>query len=587
MKNKRASTNALSFLKEKLFWVFLAPTLKIIECTMELAVPFLVREIIDQGLTEPVPGMNYGAHYGDTTYIFTLASLVFVFAVLGFLFTMCSQYLASKVSTDYAYDLKKAIYGKLTASSSKTIDEFGKGRILNLITVDSYSLQVGVQLFMRLMVRAPFMVVGSVVAGFLVNVYAGIAISIALLCCAITIFFVLRCTPKRYALLNAELDAITTLGDGATSGSRVLRAFNQEEASLEKFKEQSEKYRRVSKTINRINSFINPLTFGFVNLAVVAMIYLGSFAYPKTGLSVGSIVALISFLTQSLSALLQFTRLVTSMGKAFASKRRVDAFFAKEEPIQDGIGGKESEDPDAPIFELRDVCLSFGGEKYAVENINLVINEGESIGLIGGTGSGKSTVLSLLERFYDPTIGEVLYRGKPLPTYALSTFRSEIALVSQKPQIFKGTLRDNLTLGAQNLSESEIQEAIEDSLCSEYFCHYADGLDHLVEEGGANLSGGQKQRLLIARALLSKRPLLILDDATSALDYKSDLKVRRNIAKRELTTVLVSQRATSIKDCDRIYVLDAGKIVGVGTHEELLGSCDIYREIYEAQVNAQ
>ncbi len=579
--------NSLSFLKPYLFKVFLAPTLKVIECITELAVPFLVRAVIDQGLTEPLPGTDYGTHYGDHGFVFLLVGLIFAFAVVGFSCTMVSQYLAAKVSTEYAYSLKQSLYTKIARSSASTLDRFGKGKTLNLITVDAYSLQVGVQLFMRLMVRAPFLVLGSVLAAFLIHPYAGIAILCALLLCALVIFLVLRITPKRYAALNRELDAISTLGDGATSGGRVVRAFNKQESEKAKFEKESDKYCHMAVGIQKINAFINPLTFAFVNLAVVAILYLGSFAYPQSGLSIGSIVALISFLTQSLAALLQFTRLVTSMSKAFASKGRVDAFLAYEEPVKEGtLEGKGKEG--AHLIEFKDVALSFGGEKDAVEGIDLVVEEGQSIGIIGGTGSGKSTILSLLERFYDPTSGEIFYRGENLKNWKFSAFRDEIALVSQKPQIFEGTLRDNLLLGNPSASEEEIRQAIEDSLCSEYFSHYFDGLDHPVEENGANLSGGQKQRLLLARALLAHRPILVLDDATSALDYKSDLLVRQNIKKRaNLTTILVSQRATSIKDCDEIYVLDAGRIVGKGKHEELLASCPVYREIFEAQVNAK
>ena len=586
-KKKSSQATALSFLRPHLFKVFLAPTLKVIECITELAVPFLVRAVIDQGLTEPLPGTDYGAHYGDQGFVFTLVGLIFAFALVGFSCTMCSQYLAARVSTDYAYELKKNLYAKIARSSAATLDQFGKGKTLNLLTADAYSLQVGVQLFMRLMVRAPFLVLGSVLAAFLIHPYAGIAILSALLLCALVIFVVLRLTPSRYAALSRELDAISAFGDGATGGGRVLRAFNKQESELSAFQEESGKYCRMAVGIQKINAFINPLTFAFVNLAVVAILYLGSFAYPRTGLSIGSIVALVSFLTQSLAALLQFTRLVTSMSKAFASKGRLDAFLTFEEPIQEGtLEGKGKEG--THLFEFKGVALSFGGERNAIEGIDLTLDEGESIGIIGGTGSGKSTILSLLERFYDPTEGEILYRGVNLKEWKFAAFRDEIALVSQKPQIFEGTLRDNLLLSNPGASQEAIDAAIEDSLCGEYFPHYSDGLDHPVEEGGANLSGGQKQRLLLARALLSARPILVLDDATSALDYKSDLLVRRNIKKRgNLTTILVSQRATSIKDCDRIYVLDAGAIVGVGKHEELLSSCPVYREIYEAQVQAR
>lgn len=584
---KKTNKTALTFLKPYRIRVFLAPLLKIVECITELAVPFIVRSVIDQGLTEPSIGEAYGSHYGDTKYILGLTSLIFVFAIVGFGCTMITQYLAAHVSSEYAYTLKKELYDHLTHASSKQVENYGKGKALNLLTNDSFSMQNGVQLFMRLMVRAPFLVLGSVAAAFFINVYAGLAVLGGLSLCALTIFIVMKLTPKEYSTLQKELDRVSTLGDDAIVGGRVVRAFNKQEDEIASFQKESEKYRKQALRIQKMNSFINPLTFGFVNAAIVLILYFGSFQIQLTGLSVGSIVALVSFLTQSLTALIQFTRLVTSISKALASKKRIDAFFALTPDIVDGPL-KATKKETKTLFRFEDVRLSFGGENDALSHINFELCPGETIGIIGGTGSGKSTILSLCNRFLDASGGQVYFQDEPIQKWNLHTLRDQIALVSQKPQIFQGTIRDNLLLGNPHASEEEIKAAIQDSLCSEYFCHYKDGLDHPIEEGGANLSGGQKQRLLIGRALLSKRPILMLDDSTSALDYKSDLLVRENIKKRGgLSVILVSQRATSIQNCDRIYVLDKGHIVGVGKHEELLTSCPVYSEIYHAQVDAQ
>ena len=328
------------------------------------------------------------------------------------------------------------------------------------------------------------------------------------------------------------------------------------------------------------------MAFGFVNLAIVLIVYLGSFAKPTTGLSVGSIVALISFLTQSLNALIQFTRLVTSFSRAYADKKRVDAFFAIEPDIVDG---EREEEPEVAagemLYELKGVSLSYGGESLALQDIDLSIPKGASVGVIGGTGSGKSAMISLLCRFIDPVAGTVYFRGHDIKESKLASVRSDMALVSQKPQLFKGTIRDNLTLG-RSRTDGEIDAALRQALAYDFVYAKEAGLDSAVEENGTNFSGGQKQRLLIARAILSKRPLLILDDATSALDYRSDLQVRQNIRKLDgVTLLMVSQRATSIKDCDVIYVFDQGRIVGKGTHESLLRDCPIYQETYEAQVS--
>ena len=570
---------ALTPLKKHRAKVFLAPGLKAAECACELIIPFLVRAIIDDGLTEG------GSRYGDAGFVLGLCLVVFGLSVFGFGLTMVAQYLASSTTTRFGKELRANLYAHIGKLSPVELERYGKNKALNLVSASSASLQTGVQMFMRLLVRAPFLVVGSIIAAFIVNPFAGLVVLGALSLCALVIFIVVKTTPKEYTALMNELDLISSQGDDLITGTRVVRAFNKQEDTANEFRAASEKYRRQALRLSRINAVINPLTFGFVNLAVVLVLYLGSFALPQTGISVGSIVALISFLTQSLNALIQFTRLVTSFSKAYADKNRIDAFFAIEPEIVDGPRAQEEEVPfGAPLYELKNVSVGFGGESMALSDINLTVHRGEKIGIIGGTGSGKSTLLSLLSRFIDAQSGEVLFHGHDIRESALSSIRDDIALVSQKPQLFQGTIRDNLTLG-RHYEETRIEEALQDALADEFVRGKEGGLDGEVEEGGTNFSGGQKQRLLIARALLSARPILILDDATSALDYKSDLKVRKNIAKRkDSTIILVSQRATSVKDCDTIYVLEKGRIVGEGKHEQLLRDCPIYREVYDAQV---
>ncbi len=575
---------ALGPLKKYRFKVFLAPLLKIIECICELLVPFLVKAIIDNGLSEN------GSHYHDQNYIVYLCLAIFALALLGFSCTMVTQYVASKTTTDFSYDLKKNLYHQINRVSGQQLDSFGKNKALNLVNNDAFSLQNGVHMFMRLLVRAPFLVVGSVVASFLVNWIAGFIVLGSLLLCAIVIAVVVISTPKQYTKLQNELDKLSSSGDDAISGARVIRAFNKQEKENEDFQKESESYRKQALLLSRINACINPLTFAFVNLGIVAVLYLGQYGGPANQIiTVGAIVALISYLTQSLTALIQFTRLVTSLSKAYASKKRIDAFLAIEPDIYDGALEVEPEiKKGETLYELKDASLSFGGEANVLDGISFKLAKGESLGIIGGTGSGKSTLLSLLLRYNDVTSGEVIYKGHNIKDSKLSSIRGDIAFVSQKPQLFKGTIRSNITLGNPNATEEEIEKALSDSLAKEFVSHYEDYIDHEVEENGANFSGGQKQRILICRALLSNRPLLILDDSTSALDYKSDLLVRRAIKAREgLTTILVSQRATSIKDCDDILVLDEGKLVGEGKHEELLARCPVYKEIYEAQVSQE
>ncbi len=563
--------------------VVLAPIFKLVEAVTELIVPILVSAIIDNGLDPD------SARYGDWGYVITLACIMFGLAILGFSVTMITQYLAARVSSDYSYDLKKVLYERIHLLSPKQLDDYGRNKALNLVNNDAFLVQNGVQMLMRLIVRAPFLILGSIIASFLVNPLAGCVVLGALALSGAVIGIVVSCTPKQYAKLQHELDIISSRGEDGIVGARVVRSFNKEGKEREEFRSASERYRKQALLISRINALINPMTFALINAAILLIFYLGNFHSDSTSLSVGNIVALMNYLTTSLAALIMFTRLITSVSKAFTSKKRIDDFLSIEPDIVSGDRVFQSEIQNGePYFEFKGASMNFGGENYALKDINLTIKKGESVGIIGGTGSGKSTLLNLMERFFDLSEGELLFRGYPIKESKLEDVRSSIALVSQKKQLFRGSIRSNLLLGRKDATEEEMIQALKDSLAYEFVSRYKDGLDHEVEEGGQNFSGGQKQRLLIARALLSSRPILFLDDATSALDYKSDLMVRQNIAKKQgLTLVMVSQRATSIKDCDDIYVLDAGRVVGEGSHEQLLASCPIYQEIYETQVKTK
>ena len=578
MTNSKKKT-ALGPLKPFRKSVILAPGLKVIECITELLVPFVVRWIIDEGLTET------GSHYQDTPFILWLGLSIFGMAIIGFSATMVTQYVASKTSTGFAVGLRKQIYEQMLTVSDAQLEAFGKSKALNLVNADAFSLQTGVQMFMRLLVRAPFLVIGSMIASFIVHPLAGVIVLSALALCAVTILIILKITPKHYAALSKELDRISTLGDDGITGARVIRAFGKEERMQESFSSSATKYRKKAIFIAKLNSFINPLTFFFINASIILILVLGSYSYQNTYLSVGSIVALVSFLTQSLTALIQFTRLVTSLSKALASKKRIDAFMAIEPEL---VGGEIKNIPiiheGETMFDFSHVDVSFGGEAKALDDITFTIKKGERVGVIGGTGSGKTTLLRLFQRYIDPSDGVVSFGGTDIKDFNLESLREVTAMVTQKPQIFKGTVEYNLTLGKEYPKEA-IYKAMLDSLVAEFLPLNDDGLQKEVEEGGSNFSGGQKQRLLLCRAILASRQLLILDDSTSALDYRSDRLVRQNIKEKGVTTVIVSQRASSVLDCDQIIVLEHGKIVGHGKHDDLLKNCEIYREIYQAQVS--
>lgn len=529
---------ALSPLKRHSFKVVLGPFLKLFECGAELMTPFLVRYIIDKGIAQ-----------NDLNYTLTLGGIMVAIAVAGFGCTMAAQYLAARVSADFGYDLRKNIYNHMSSLSEKQLDDFGKQKILTLVNNDSFSLQNGVMMFMRLIFRPPFLLIGSTVLSFVIDWRAGVIFLGVILLSAAIIGLVMLVSPKKYAAIQRNLDGISSLSSDSLKGARPIRAFNKETFESAKFDQSISSYEKKNMAMAAYNALINPLTFCFINIGMILVVYLGHFGVSEGFLTTGEIVSLIAYLTSSLAALIMFSRLIVSLNKASASNKRINAFYAMEPSIRNAKAyGKNDEVAGSPLVKFEDVSLTYGkvGEKPAVSHLSFSIAKGTWVGLIGGTGSGKSSTIALLERLYEPSSGSIAYRGVPLDQYDLDSLRQEISLVSQKPSLFKGTIRSNLLFGKANASEEEMVGVLKQSLAYEYVSQYPDFIDHPIEEAGANLSGGQKQRLLIARALLKGGDLLILDDSTSALDYISDQKVRANIsAISGLTKIIVSQRAGS------------------------------------------
>ncbi len=573
---------ALSALKGKYFKVFLCPSVKLIECAMELATPFIIRYIIDDGIAK-----------NNMDLTIKLSLVIFALAILGFCFTMFGQYWAARVSADYSYDLRKDIYGHVAELSESDLNSYGKQKLLTLLSNDVFSMQNGVMIFMRFIFRPPFILLGATILSFVIDWKSGLIFLAVVALSAAVIGLIMLVSPKKYAAIQANLDEISVLSNDALQGARPIRAFNKQDYEINKFSKSVDSYEKKNMGMSVYNALLNPFTFLFINFGMILIVYLeyhfGVLTEESTVgfVTIGELVSLISYLNSSLTALMSFQRLIVSLNKAKASKKRIDDFFVYEPAIHNlKKYHKEDQDKNAPYISFKNVSLTYGakGDKMAVSNLSFDIKEGSWIGLIGGTGSGKSTTISLLERLYEPSEGEIFYRGKPLDEYDLDDLRKEISLVSQKPSIFKGTIRSNLLLAKPDASEEEMIIALKKSLAYEYVSKYDDFLDHEVEEMGANLSGGQKQRLLIARAILKGGDLLILDDSTSALDYLSDQKVRQNISEIPgLTKMIISQRAGSLKDCDLILVYDKGQIIAQGKHEELLKTCPVYQEIYDMQ----
>lgn len=566
---------ALTPLKKYRMRVIFAPWLKVFECVCELAVPFIVRNIIDNVFSAG------SSHYFDEKYLIWNVILIFGLGIAGFLATMVTQYLASDTCSKYNHDLKNELYTHLNTLTITQVNSYGKNKILNLITNDSVSMQTGVQMYMRLLLRAPFLVIGSVIASFLINWIFGCVVLGCLFLSAIGIFTVFIVTPKKYMEAQTSLDDATKITKDNLSGSRIVRAFSNENHQIEKFEQCNEAYTKKYVSISKLNSLVNPLTFMLVNLAVVFVLFISKTSIENNSfISVGSIVALISFLTQALAALLQFTKLITNLSKAYASKKRIDSFFALS-PLKAGGSKTNFDKASDEVISMNNVCLNFGGDNV-LDSISLSIKKGEKIGILGGTGSGKSILASLLNGLIFSNSGEICLYKENIDSYSLSAIRGEVSLVGQKPAFFKGTIKNNLCLGTK-FSDEEISIALKKADAFEFVSKYEDFINHNVEENGSNLSGGQKQRLSLARGFLFKRDILILDEPFSALDYRTSSKIKANLKELDTTLIICSQRVSNLSMCDRVFVIDGGKIINEGTHEELSKSCLIYKEIKECE----
>lgn len=561
-------------LRPYLFKTFLAPALKLFEVATELLTPFLIRYIIDEGIAEGNMGLALG-----------LGGVILAFAFLGFGVTLFAQYLSSRVAADYGHALKGAIFRKISSLSEGQLSRFGKDKATTILSSDSFNMQSGVNMFMRLIFRPPFLLIGSFALSFLIDYRAGLIFGAVILLCALIFLLVILVSPRKYASIQANLDEISVHANDSLRGARHIRAFNQEGLEAERFSKSLASYEKKNMDMSVYNALVSPGTFFLVDLGMILVVYLGGAADGGGLLTTGEIVSLISYLTHSLQAMVMFSRLIVSLNKAMSSKKRIDAFLSLKPDIVDG-GRKEIPAKSlANLLEFQDVAFSFGekGDREVISGISFSLKEGGRVGLIGPTGSGKSTLLSLALRLRDPSAGKVLFRGIDERELSLSALHEAEGFVSQKPSLFKGTIRSNVLLGRPGASEEEVIQALKEAEAWEYVSKWDDSLDHPVEEGGANLSGGQRQRLLIARAFLRGSPLLILDDSLSALDYLTERKILDRLKEKGMGLLLVSSRVGSLRDMDEILFLEDGRISARGKHEELLERSEGYREIYEMQ----
>ena len=575
---------ALHSTKKYIPYFIIGPLFKVIEVIFELLTPFLMKYIVDEGF-------NAGTLNNDYTKIIYPGLIMIAFAVFGFCSTLVCQKLASIASQGTGTELRNKIYRKIINFSNSDIEHFGKGNLVNLLTNDVNRIQSVVAMIIRLVIRAPILVIGSVVCAFLIDIYAGI-IFVSIVPLVMFIYFlILKISGKQYKKVQKQNDKIVEKTNDDISGIKAIKSFNNEEKEINEYEQLTSSYYFESKKAILTNELINPLTIFIVNVAIMAVIYLATYTFKSpfiVDLRKGDVVALISYLNSILLALIALCNLILVFVKGFSSNARINEFLNYKEVIDNkGKCIKDSLELKENLVKFNDVSLSFNNENNVLNHIDFEINKGETIGLIGGTGSGKTLLINVLERFYDFNEGEIFYKGINIKDYDISSLRNDIGLVSQKPHFLKGTIKSNMLIGKSDATDEEIIEALKMSKAYEFVSKYDDLLNHEVLENGKNFSGGQKQRLAIARGILRAKELLILDDSTSALDYLTDKEVRKNLKRKKITTLIISQRCSSIKDADRIYIIEHGEIVGVGTHKQLLKNNEVYKEIYASQTRSK
>ena len=559
----------------------LGPLFKLLEACMDLIVPLVMAYIIDKGI-----GGN------DKGLIVRLCLLLVGLGFVGLTFSITAQFFAAKASVGFIKQVKHAVFAHIQRLSFLDIDRVGSNTLITRLTSDMNQIQTGVNLTLRLFLRSPFIVAGAVVMAFTIDVEIGILFVITIIILSAVIFGVMYwCIPK-YRDVQSALDKVLGKTRENLTGVRVIRAFCKEDEEIRDFEKSNKFLTDLSKRVGTVSSLMNPLTYVIVNIGIATLIYKGAIRVEAGALTQGQIVALYNYMSQILVELVKFATMFLNITRSVACGNRVQSILDIEPGMKEGdITTTDSDKMDENIVEFSNVSLNYNGklssdrEENALNNINFTVKKGETIGVIGGTGSGKTSLVSLIPRFYDASEGEVRVKGRNVTDYSFKELRKTVAVVLQKASLFKGSIRDNIKWGNENATDEEIMEAVRIA-CAEDVVNSKEGkLDFIIEQEGRNLSGGQKQRLSIARALVGKPEILILDDSSSALDYATDLALRKGINALEYkpTVFIVSQRTSSIMQADKIIVLDDGDMVGMGKHEELLDSCEVYKEIYNSQ----
>lgn len=566
----------LGYLKEHLCVTILAPLFKMLEASFELFVPLVVASMIDVGI---------GHH--DIGYLWKMGGLLILLGIIGFSFSITAQYFAARSAVYTGKSMRSDLFAHMNQFSYQEIDQVGTSTLINRMSNDINQVQNGVNMFLRLFLRSPFVVFGAMFMAFTVDHKAAVSFVFTITALAVVVGLILWITMPMYKKVQKQVDVVLKSTRENLLGIRVIRAFNRQRSEEENFRLQSGQLYNKQIHVGKISALLNPLTYMIINLGIIAILWSGGKQVDLGYLTQGQIIALINYMSQILVELVKLANLLIILSRAFASLDRVDQIFALEPSMKETGKTDIEEKKDTPILEFKDTSFVYhGARKETIHPFDFVVKEGETIGVIGGTGSGKSTFVSLIARLYDVTSGSILYRGVDEKELKPEFIRGKIGFVPQKASLFEGSLRDNMKWGKENATDEEIYQALDIAQAREFVDQKEQGLDFRIEQNGGNLSGGQKQRLTIARALVRKPEILILDDSASALDFATDARLRKAIKENtdNMTVFLVSQRVSTIRNADHILVLDDGKIAGIGTHLQLLKENQVYKEICASQM---
>lgn len=561
----------------------LAPLFKMLEACFELCVPLVIASLTDVGIRN-----------GDKGYIAKMGLVLFVLAAIGFGCSVVAQFFSARAAVGVATKLRHNLFKHIESFSFTEIDKVGTSTLITRMTSDVNQVQSGVNMLLRLFLRSPFIVFGAMVMAFTIDVKSALIFVVTIIVLLIVVFAIILYTIPMYKRVQSALDRVLGITRENLTGARVIRAFGMEDEEIEEYDNRTSLLFKLQVAVGRISALMNPVTLFIINLATIILIWTGGIQVNDGRLSQGEVIALVNYMSQILVELVKLANLIVTLTKAVACGNRIEGIFDIQSTLElkDIIENETKDNKDISsseyAIEYDNVSIKYSGsQEEAMKDVSFKIKKGETVGVIGGTGSGKTTLIQAIPRFYDVSEGCIKVNGKDVKDYSLEDLRNRIAVVLQKAVLFKGTIRENLLWGKKDATEEEIYEALDNAQAREFVDKKENGIEEMVEQGGRNLSGGQRQRLTIARALIRKPEILILDDSSSALDYATDSKLRGAIKemsdKYDTTVIIVSQRATSIMHADKIIVLDDGEVAGIGTHEELLENNQVYKEIYMSQ----